>query len=163
MIECGLLSTQENGPTKGSFVDRSCALVTRALTGQHNGHVVQMHTPTDAQSMQLKIEQLQPPSSGGEAAVSRGEGMQATTIAISTLLLCPTARKDVLATTSSARTTSAQPGSDDADLCVSKEWSRANLADGLPSFVNFVSLDVEGLEFEILKFWPFDDVRVGAW
>ena len=25
------------------------------------------------------------------------------------------------------------------------------------------SKDVEGLELEILRFWPFDDVRVGAW
>jgi len=49
---------QENGPTKGSFLDRSCALVPRALTGEHNGQVVRMHTPTDAQSMQLKLNQV---------------------------------------------------------------------------------------------------------
>jgi hypothetical protein len=55
---CVRACVQENGPTKGSFLDRSCALVPRALTGEHNGQVVRMHTPTDAQSMQLKLNQV---------------------------------------------------------------------------------------------------------
>ena len=33
----------------------------------------------------------------------------------------------------------------------------------LPSFINFVSMDVEGLEYDVLQAWPFDAVRVGAW
>lgn len=33
----------------------------------------------------------------------------------------------------------------------------------LPSFINFVSMDVEGLEYDVLQAWPFDKVRVGAW
>ena len=33
----------------------------------------------------------------------------------------------------------------------------------LPSFINFVSMDVEGLEYDVLQSWPFDKVRVGAW
>ena len=32
-----------------------------------------------------------------------------------------------------------------------------------PSFVNFVSLDIEGAEYEALKGFPLDRVRVGAW
>jgi FkbM family methyltransferase len=37
--------------------------------------------------------------------------------------------------------------------------SRANA----PAFVHFVSLDIEGAEYEALKAFPFDRVRVGAW
>ena len=36
-------------------------------------------------------------------------------------------------------------------------------AQRLPTFINFVSLDVEGLEYDVLQSWPFDKVRVGAW
>ena len=32
-----------------------------------------------------------------------------------------------------------------------------------PPFVHFVSLDIEGAEYEALKGFPFDRVRVGAW
>ena len=32
-----------------------------------------------------------------------------------------------------------------------------------PAFVHFVSIDIEGAEFEALKGFPFDRVRVGAW
>ena len=32
-----------------------------------------------------------------------------------------------------------------------------------PNFVHFVSLDIEGAEYEALKGFPFDRVRVGAW
>jgi FkbM family methyltransferase len=32
-----------------------------------------------------------------------------------------------------------------------------------PAFVQFVSLDIEGAEYEALKGFPFDRVRVGAW
>eukprot|EP01052_Picozoa_sp_SAG31_P014124 SAG31_NODE_867_length_11367_cov_25.365992_6_plen_99_part_00 len=35
--------------------------------------------------------------------------------------------------------------------------------DGLPKFIHFVSLDVEGLELDILLAWPFKTVQVGAW
>jgi FkbM family methyltransferase len=34
---------------------------------------------------------------------------------------------------------------------------------GAPPFVHFVSLDIEGAEYEALKGFPFDRVRVGAW
>ena len=34
---------------------------------------------------------------------------------------------------------------------------------GAPSFIHFISLDIEGAEFEALKGFPFDRVRVGAW
>ena len=34
---------------------------------------------------------------------------------------------------------------------------------GAPSFIHFISLDIEGAEFEALKAFPFDRVRVGAW
>ena len=34
---------------------------------------------------------------------------------------------------------------------------------GAPDFVHFISLDIEGAEFEALKGFPFDRVRVGAW
>jgi len=32
-----------------------------------------------------------------------------------------------------------------------------------PDFVHFVNLDIEGAEYEVLKAFPFDRVRVGAW
>ena len=32
-----------------------------------------------------------------------------------------------------------------------------------PNFVHFVSLDIEGAEYEALKGFPFDRVKVGAW
>lgn len=32
-----------------------------------------------------------------------------------------------------------------------------------PPFVHFISLDIEGAEYEALKGFPFDRVRVGAW
>ena len=159
MLRCW---AQENGPTKGSFLDRSCALIPRALTGTHNGQVVKMHTPTDAQSMQLKLEQLRPSTGVGRGGATEG-GMEATTIAITTLLQCPhvrsTTKQDVKLLENQA-TDNREP---DFDLCVSKAWSRANLQEGLPSFINFVSMDVEGLELEILTYWPFKSVRVGAW
>ena len=34
---------------------------------------------------------------------------------------------------------------------------------GAPPFVHFVSLDIEGAEYEALKGFPLDRVRVGAW
>ena len=33
----------------------------------------------------------------------------------------------------------------------------------LPQFINFVSMDVEGLEYDVLQSWPFAKVQVGAW
>lgn len=32
-----------------------------------------------------------------------------------------------------------------------------------PAFVNYVSMDIEGAEYEALKAFPFDRVKVGAW
>ena len=142
-------------------MDRTCALIPRALTGAHDGQVVKMHTPTDAQSMQLKLEQLRPSTGGGGGGAGEG-GMEATTIAITTLLQCPNDRATAkhVKVLDNAATDVRVPGS---DLCVPKAWSRANLEGGLPSFINFVSMDVEGLELEILTHWPFKTVRVGAW
>ena len=34
---------------------------------------------------------------------------------------------------------------------------------GAPKFINFISLDVEGHELEVLKRFPFDLFQVGAW
>jgi len=34
---------------------------------------------------------------------------------------------------------------------------------GAPAFVHFVSIDIEGAEYEALKGFPLDRVRVGAW
>ena len=34
---------------------------------------------------------------------------------------------------------------------------------GAPDFVHYINLDIEGAEFEALKGFPFDRVRVGAW
>ena len=31
------------------------------------------------------------------------------------------------------------------------------------SLIHFVSLDVEGLEFDVLQAWPFEAAEVGAW
>ena len=121
----------ENGPTKGSFEDRSCALVDRALVDREDGRVVTMHGH-DAQSMQLKLSELTGGGGGG------GGGMEAKTISISSLLACRQGQC---------------PG----------DWAKAGLADGIPSFVHFVSLDVEGLELLILESFPFDTVRVGVW
>lgn len=147
-------------------MDRTCALVPRALTGEHDGQVVKMSTPTDAQSMQLKVEQLQTSSFNNEGATRAGE-MEATTIAITTLLRCPGGKAirdtQVQISDMTATAPGTQSGSGEDDLCFSNAWLRANLAKGLPSFINFVSMDVEGLELEILRFWPFKDVRVGAW
>ena len=32
-----------------------------------------------------------------------------------------------------------------------------------PAFIHFISLDIEGAEYEVLKAFPFDRVKVGAW
>ena len=34
---------------------------------------------------------------------------------------------------------------------------------GSPSFIHFISLDIEGAEFEALRAFPFDRYKVGAW
>jgi FkbM family methyltransferase len=34
---------------------------------------------------------------------------------------------------------------------------------GAPSFIHFISMDIEGAEFEALKAFPFERYRVGAW
>lgn len=113
--------------------------------------------------MRLKVEQLQAPST--KVAAAAAGGMEATTIAITTLLRCPAgqpSRNSLVKIDEAAGAPQPPPAGKD-DLCASDAWSRANLPGGLPSFINFVSMDVEGLELEILKFWPFDAVRVGAW
>lgn len=117
-------------------------LVERALTSA-DGEMVLLHG-YDGQSMSLR-----PLPSGGPAlATPRPPFVRsATTIAVETLLGCNAAR--------AAAAPQQCPG----------DWASEDkgLAAGLPQFVHLVSLDVEGLELDVLERWPFASLRVGAW
>ena len=68
----------ENGPTRGSFTNRTCTLVARALTGSIDGQAVRMDG-ADAQSMKLNLADVRRDSDGREG------GKEATTASVATL------------------------------------------------------------------------------
>jgi hypothetical protein len=141
-------------PSRDSFSRRKCVLVERALTGSKDGEVVRMHGGHDAQSMQLTLGKGSSasaaiPEGGAQAigSVTASQGAQVgvtKTISIQTLLDCVNASRAPRAS---------------AEQCGGLDGSKAI---PLSSMVHFVSLDVEGLEFDVLQNWPFE-VSVGAW
>ena len=48
-------------------------------------------------------------------------------------------------------------------MCSSDLLDSILMRGNAPPFVHFISLDIEGAEYEALKAFPFDRVRVGAW
>ena len=153
----------ENGPTAGSFRNRSCVLIPRALTGQGSldGTTIEMEIGADAQSTRVVT------TGGGSQMRDAYGGQQATLMSIGALLRCPSSSsaaccanasrfgKTPLATTSS----SGDGDADQATSCSRTLWSGSEI----PKFLNFVSLDVEGLELDVLRGFPFGRVTVGAW
>jgi FkbM family methyltransferase len=60
------------------------------------------------------------------------------------------------------------PWNTKAEQAPSVEFTSVSLRDLLtraeaPAFIHFVSMDIEGAEFEALRGFPFDGVAVGAW
>ena len=127
----------------GNFAQRRCLLVDRALTGSLDGQTVAMEGDGTDQSTSLDLDKAKAAAAGGGGGGS-GEGKWVTTtISITSLLDCVNGTRPCNALP--------PPGKEGA------EDKR------LPTFINFVSMDVEGLEYDVLQSWPFDKVSVGAW
>lgn len=103
-------------------------------------------TPGTDQSTSLDLQKATVSASSTEAAPPSDNAWVTTTISIPSLIACINGTGDCIAAHSAANGQAAPANSQ-----------------RLPSFINFVSMDVEGLEHDVLQAWPFDEVRVGAW
>ena len=133
----------ENGPTVGSFRNRSCVLVPRALTGQDSldGTSIEMELGTDSQSTRVV-------TSDGDRIRDAYGGQKATLMSIGALLGCPGSAPQACCTDASrygehitATTTisrSGGGGGGGGDINCRMFWGET----GIPDFINFISLDV---------------------
>jgi hypothetical protein len=130
----------------GQFGARRCLLVDRALTGSLDGKVVAMEGDGTDQSTSLDLEKAKATPSSAEMGTNAGNAWVTTTISITSLLAC-------------VNGTSATPcvanGGGGAAVAAAAEGAGGSM---LPSFINFVSMDVEGLEYDVLQAWPFAKV-----
>jgi len=138
----------EPRPAKGAFAERTCSLVERPLSGASLQDVRFYGTP-GTQLQHINKQQIDLPEDAGELLKS---------ISVGDLLSCLdeqgrdfTPKKDLQLSSAGRNQT----------LCDKVPAAGQRLI--IPSFINFVSLDVEGQERNLLSSWPWDKVKVGAW
>jgi len=124
----------EARPVPGAFSERSCLLVQRALSKQSGDEVRFYGTP----GTQLQHINKQ----GIDREDDKGEVIK--TLNMPDLFGC-------------ANSTDANPGAAH-ELCKGVPASMH-----IPSFINFISLDIEGQGLHVLESFPFNKVKVGAW
>jgi hypothetical protein len=124
----------EARPVAGAFSERNCLLVQRALSKETGNEVRFYGTPgTQLQHINKQIIDR-----------SNDQGQVIKTLNVPDLLGC-------------INSTHTNPGGAD---------EKCNGVPGnmkIPSFIHFISMDIEGQGLNVLKTFPFDKVKVGAW
>lgn len=130
----------EPRPVEKAFDGRGCVLARRALSGS-TGKSIRFSGEPGSQLQHM----------GEHHGDSHSDVIK--TLSVSDLLRCVDAKGHFGKV--------AEPGTkgDGTALCDRVPIGRLEI----PSFINFVSLDIEGQERDVLRTFPFDDVRVGAW
>lgn len=125
----------EPRPVPGAFSDRDCILVERPLSDQ-SGKEVKFYGVPGTQRQQVDQFAENDPFDAGETM---------STLSSSELLSC-------------VNLTDASSTAADSPPCHGVPQKMP-----LPSFINFISMDLEGQELALLSTFPFDKVKVGAW
>jgi len=124
----------EARPVAGAFSERNCLLVTRALSKETGQEVTFYGTP-GTQLQHINKQSI-------DRADDKGEVIK--TVNVPDLFDC------VNSTDTSPSTVH--------EKCKGVPGSMQ-----IPSFINFISLDIEGQGLNVLKTFPFHKVSVGAW
>jgi len=124
----------EARPVEGAFSERKCLLVQRALSKESGEEVTFYGTP-GTQLQHINKQGIDRPDDKGQVI---------KTLNVPDLLGC-------------VNSTDANPGTAH-EKC---KGVPGNMK--IPSFIHFISMDIEGQGLNVLKTFPFDKVKVGAW
>jgi len=124
----------EARPVPGTFNERNCLLVTRALSDE-TGKEVRFYGTPGTQLQHIHKQAIDSPDDKGEVI---------ETLNVPDLVDC-------------VNSTHASPAAA-REKCKGVPGSMH-----IPNFIHFISMDVEGQGLNVLKTFPFDKVNVGAW
>lgn len=124
----------EARPVPGAFNKRKCLLVTRALSDE-TGKQVRFYGTPGTQLQHIHKHAIDSPDDKGEVI---------ETLNVPDLFDCVNSTHSSLAAAH--------------EKCKGVPGSML-----IPNFIHFISMDVEGQGLNVLKTFPFDKVKVGAW